>query len=125
MGLPDLSSRLWDFLENRRFVILRCTLQLHFPMGLAAGETQLSASNDGVVRWWSSVHHTRGTEPLSDLFPVTAICILVVGRVVSTEQIRHMSLFIEAKGFGLREVFERGKIHAVGLSSHRRALRVD
>lgn len=36
-----------------------------------------------------------------------------------------MSLFIEAKGLSLREVFERGKINAVGLSSRRKALRVD
>lgn len=49
---------------------------------------------------------------LSGLFPVTAICTLAVGRVVQTEQVRHMSPYIQAKGLSLREVFERGKIHA-------------
>lgn len=36
-----------------------------------------------------------------------------------------MSLFTEAKGSCLHEVFERVKINAVGLSSHRQVLRVD
>lgn len=53
------------------------------------------------------------------------IWVSAAGRVVQSEQVRHMSLFIVAKRSSLREVFERGKIHAVGMSSHRRALRVD
>lgn len=47
MRVPESSSRLWGVLE---FVILRCTLQLHFPMGRGAGEAQFSASTDGVVK---------------------------------------------------------------------------
>lgn len=39
-----------NLLENRRFVLLRCTLQPHHPMGLAADEAQLHASNDAVVK---------------------------------------------------------------------------
>lgn len=62
---------------------------------------------------------------LSSLVPSKAICVFGAGRVVQAEQVRHMSLIIVAKRSSMREVFERGKIHAVGMSSHRRVLRVD
>lgn len=39
-----------NLLENRRFVLLRCTLQPLHPMGFAADEAQLHASNDAVVK---------------------------------------------------------------------------
>lgn len=50
MRVRESSSRLRGALENQRFVILRCTLQLHFPMGRGAGEAQFSAPTDGVVK---------------------------------------------------------------------------